>query len=117
MQNLFSKNYKFNICIAGVCEGVGELSNNNQLEEIRGLKEEAKSMSRMKQEKYQLPEKLDQSFQITVLDSKDRKRNLVITAIAEESDVTGWNDGEKVRNVIVSTGYQLNCGLASRKVK
>ena len=51
------------------------------------------------------------------LDNRERKRNLVITGLSEESDVTRCNDVEKVCTVISSTGYQLNCDPASLEIK
>lgn len=63
----------------------------------------------------QLSEKFDQAFKIIKqqqlflksLDSKARKKHLVITGLTKENDITGSRDVGKVRNAIEATGFQL----------
>ena len=93
-------------------------SNNDILEEIRGLRQQVVELQGIKQEFKKeinvLHNKLDDAFKIIsqqqlfleTLDNKERRQNLVITGLSEEADATGATDVEKVRAVVRETGYK-----------
>ena len=93
-------------------------SNNDILEEIRGLRQQVIELQGIKQEFKKeinmLHNKLDDAFKIIsqqqlfleALDNKERRQNLVVTGLSEEADTTGATDVEKVRAVVKETGYK-----------
>lgn len=97
--------------------GDSQPSNNDILEEIKGLKQQVVELRGIKQEFKKeiniLNTKLDDAFKIIsqqqlfleALDNKERRRNLVITGLSEEADAIGATDVEKIRAVVQGTGY------------
>ena len=87
-----------------------EPSNRTLLEELRSLKEAVAEMTKLKKEVLTLSSKLSDAFDIIhqqqkfleSLDSKERRRNLIVTGLSEDVDELGGTDNEKIRNVINS---------------
>lgn len=99
--------------------------NDALLDEIRGLRQDVRALAGMRQEVDQLSQKLDQAFKIIsqqqtfleTLDANERRRNLIITGLTEETNEVGGTDAEKVRTVIAATGHQVTSNPASWQVK
>ncbi|KAK4299839.1 hypothetical protein Pmani_027911 [Petrolisthes manimaculis] len=90
-----------------------EPTNQLLLEEIRHLRTEVADIMSIKQEFQQLSTRLEDAYKIIhqqqmfleTLDARERRKNLIITGLSEESDEVGGNDEEKVRNVLLAAGY------------
>lgn len=94
-------------------ENAEQPSNNILLDEIRGLRKQVEELRSVRQEVNRLSDRLDEAFKVITqqqlfleaMDSKERRRNMLIFGLVEEADETGATDVDKVRKVVTATGY------------
>lgn len=102
-----------------------EPSNVVLLQELRSVKEAIAEVTSLKKEVQILSVRLDDAYKIIhnqqlfleALDSKERRRSLVITGLSEDDDETGTTDSEKIRKVLDAVGYTENVDQAVWTVK
>ncbi|MEA3357744.1 MAG: hypothetical protein U9Q67_04915, partial [Patescibacteria group bacterium] len=111
--------------IAGDPEGSDDLSNAVFLNELKEMRKELGQMKTMKLQVQALSEKLDCAFEIInqqqrfleSVDAKERWRNLVITGVSEGEDGLGATDEEKIKAVVMASGYNGELQVSEWTVK
>ena len=104
----------------------GEPSNSILLDELRSIKQDLAEVKNLKQEVQSLSDRLDEAYTIIhyqqlfmeSLDSKERRRNLVITGLTENTeDDMGESDNDKVVKVLQAAGYSGTLNSAEWQMK
>lgn len=96
-----------------------EPSNSTLLEELQYLRADMAEIKSVKKEVERLSSRLEEAYKIIgqqqrfleSLDAKERRMNLVVTGVTEDSDEMGADDQAKVKNVIQATGYSGNASI------
>ena len=100
-------------------------SNAMLLDEIKNVKKGIEEVKQVKKEVEQLAMKLDQAYKIIhqqqmfleSLDARDRQRKLIITGVAESEDDLGSDDHEKIKSLLIKTGYTDEANLNDWELK
>ena len=104
----------------------GEPSNSILLDELRSIRKEVEEVKNLKQEVQRLSDRLDEAYNVIhhqqlfleSLDNKERRRNLVITGLAEDmDDDNGEPDNDKIVKVLEAAKYSGTFDIREWEVK
>lgn len=117
-------------------DAAAEQANNVLLTEIRELRQQVADLQNIRQEMQGQCKRLDDALQdqscklddaftiisnqqrfLEAMDGRERRRNMVITGLPEDTDEIGATDDEKVCKVIEATGYRGTINPAGWELK